>query len=329
MAAVLASGDCDEIFGGGHHRHEPREAHASHTLRSKKIAAVVLLKNEGQEQVGDGPGVPARPHHHHHGHGHADIENWAGDEEGDGDVTGEGEADGLLHHGHDHAHAHDGHLGHREQVTIGRRRQVVGILVSLPSSVYERRFSHFVSYPGRCCKSASCYTHSSSDSHLRSRRVPNSVSLLLHIVLPIEVELNQFPATLVTAILFHQLFEGLSLGIRIAALPSSAVASSASRLLKPSLAMSFAFTTPFGIFLGLFIFAGASRNTDSDSGRRLLHIQGIMSAMSAGMLIYAACVEMLAGDFVMDPLMWRSGLRRQVMALASLATGVCAMALVG
>lgn len=131
VAAVLASGDRDEIFGGGHHRHEPREAHASHTLRSKKIAAVVLLKNEGQEQVGEGPGVPAHHHHHHHGHGHADIENWAGDEEGDGDVTGEGEADGLLHHGHDHAHAHDGHLGHREQVTIGRRRQVVGILVSL------------------------------------------------------------------------------------------------------------------------------------------------------------------------------------------------------
>jgi solute carrier family 39 (zinc transporter), member 1/2/3 len=54
-------------------------------------------------------------------------------------------------------------------------------------------------------------------------------------------------------------------------------------------------------------------------------MQGVLSAMSAGMLIYAACIEMLAGDFVMDPTMWRSGLRRQLMALLSLVAGVAAM----
>lgn len=54
-----------------------------------------------------------------------------------------------------------------------------------------------------------------------------------------------------------------------------------------------------------------------------------MSAMSAGMLIYAACVEMLAGDFVMDPAMWRSSVWRQVLALGSLGMGVVAMAAIG
>lgn len=57
--------------------------------------------------------------------------------------------------------------------------------------------------------------------------------------------------------------------------------------------------------------------------------QGIMSAISAGMLTYAACVEMLAGDFVMDPILWRSGVGKQALALFSLAAGVTAMALVG
>jgi solute carrier family 39 (zinc transporter), member 1/2/3 len=47
------------------------------------------------------------------------------------------------------------------------------------------------------------------------------------------------------------------------------------------------------------------------------------------MLIYAACVEMLAGDFVMDAMMWRSSVRRQLLALASLTAGVCAMAFIG
>lgn len=41
-------------------------------------------------------------------------------------------------------------------------------------------------------------------------------------------ELTTVPASLVTAILFHQLFEGLSLGIRIAALPSAPSSSGAS-----------------------------------------------------------------------------------------------------
>lgn len=81
-------------------------------------------------------------------------------------------------------------------------------------------------------------------------------------------------ASLVTAIVFHQLFEGLSLGIRIAALPPSPddenlITSSESgymlrliscvkRLknhwLQPSLSFSFAITTPIGILLGMSIF---------------------------------------------------------------------------
>ena len=85
-----------------------------------------------------------------------------------------------------------------------------------------------------------------------------------------------FPATLVTAILFHQLFEGLSLGVRIAGLPSSHDAGSSTlndnnnndhnnnlggvpnvlgRTLKPALATAFAVTTPIGIVIGLTAFS--------------------------------------------------------------------------
>ena len=61
----------------------------------------------------------------------------------------------------------------------------------------------------------------------------------------------------------------------------------------------------------------------------LILVQGVMSAISAGMLIFAACVEMLAGDFVMDAHLWRSSVRRQVLALGSLFAGVLAMAAIG
>lgn len=61
----------------------------------------------------------------------------------------------------------------------------------------------------------------------------------------------------------------------------------------------------------------------------LKFVQGVMCAISAGMLIYAACVEMIAGDFVMDPILWRSGLGKQALALGSLLAGAAGMAIIG
>ena len=54
-----------------------------------------------------------------------------------------------------------------------------------------------------------------------------------------------------------------------------------------------------------------------------------MAAVSAGMLIYAASVEMLAGDFIMDPSLWKSGVGKQALALISLLVGASAMAVIG
>ncbi|EKM51120.1 uncharacterized protein PHACADRAFT_102906 [Phanerochaete carnosa HHB-10118-sp] len=156
------------------------------------------------------------------------------------------------------------------------------------------------------------------------------LGIMLHsLVIGLTLSITRGPefATLVTAILFHQLFEGLSLGIRIAGLPESPTQGAFRRLpghiLKPLLSTMFALTTPAGIGIGLVAFA------EHGAAERVRRVQGFMSAMSAGMLVYAACVEMLAGDFVMDAMMWRSSLRRQVLALFALFMGVCAMSFIG
>ncbi|KAF9788404.1 Zinc/iron permease [Thelephora terrestris] len=124
-------------------------------------------------------------------------------------------------------------------------------------------------------------------------------------------------ASLLTAITFHQLFEGLSLGTRIATLPTN------SRTLRPLMMMSFAATVPIGIAAGFLLFTG------SYEGARMRITQGVMAAISAGMLIYAASVEMLAGDFIMDPSLWKSDVGKQALALSSLLVGASAMALIG
>jgi solute carrier family 39 (zinc transporter), member 1/2/3 len=62
---------------------------------------------------------------------------------------------------------------------------------------------------------------------------------------------------LVTAITFHQIFEGLSLGIRISSLPLRAECDGGFMnipMLEQTLAFLFAITTPTGILIGLVSF---------------------------------------------------------------------------
>ena len=106
----------------------------------------------------------------------------------------------------------------------------------------------------------------------------------------------------VPTISFHQLFEGLSLGIRIAALPAPAGAQQSSLVwLRPILALLFVLTTPAGILSGLIAFVNGHRWGASGGAVGAKVAEGVLCAISAGMLIYAACVAMPAGDFVLNP----------------------------
>ncbi|KAH7914930.1 zinc iron permease [Hygrophoropsis aurantiaca] len=173
-----------------------------------------------------------------------------------------------------------------EEIRIGKKRQIVGIIVL-------------------------------------------QLGIMIHsLVIGLTLSITTGPefTSLLIALIFHQLFEGLSLGIRIALLPSSRDREfKYLAVLKPILSLLFAITTPIGIALGILIFGGGS----DDGKPYMLLTRGLMAAISAGMLIYAACVEMLAADFVMDPTLWRSSLSKQGLALLSLVAGVVAMALVG
>ena len=174
-------------------------------------------------------------------------------------------------------------------------------------------------------------------------------------------------ASLLVAVIFHQLFSKVSPSASELPLPSSLNSpphASASdnepidsseityisphekhlskliTVLKPILACPFAITTPAGIALDTVIFKAGADACKPVSLARLPNVtnvhdqlkcvsclmsQGLLSAISAGMLIYAACVEMLTADFVMDPKLWRSGWVRQGVAVGSLvlAEGVC------
>ncbi|KZV65618.1 Zinc/iron permease [Peniophora sp. CONT] len=264
-ASAPASSNNVNPFFTGHHRHESRRSHDEHGRPTHPRLGVTYETRRTSDNSID-KSAPAKPddfrHAHRHGHGHHHDVHYDFDEEVERGLEGE-----VAHH-----HHHEDH-----EAIIGRKRQVVGILVL-------------------------------------------QVGIMLHSgVIGLTLSITSGPdfTSLVTAILFHQLFEGLSLGVRIAGLPLPHNGAG-SRFLKPSLMVLFALTTPLGMTIGLLSLGG----TDPV---KLMLAEGILSAISAGMLIYAGCVEMLAADFVLDPDMARAPVRKQAGALIAVLAGMAGM----
>jgi solute carrier family 39 (zinc transporter), member 1/2/3 len=95
---------------------------------------------------------------------------------------------------------------------------------------------------------------------------------------------------LLVAIVFHQMFEGLGLGSRIAAVPYPKGS------WKPwALVVAFGTTAPFGQALGL-----ATRTVYDPNSALGLILVGTFNAISSGLLLYAAMVDLMAEDFLSE-----------------------------
>ena len=125
---------------------------------------------------------------------------------------------------------------------------------------------------------------------------------------------------LLIAISFHQTFEGLALGSRIAAIPTLSPTSP-----KPWLmALAYGTTTPIGQAIGL----GVHGLYDPHSQTGLLMV-GVMNAISSGLLLFAGLVELLAEDFLSDNSYEVLQGRRRLEACAAVVAGAFLMAAVG
>ncbi|CAB4445925.1 unnamed protein product [Rhizophagus irregularis] len=125
--------------------------------------------------------------------------------------------------------------------------------------------------------------------------------------------------SLLVALVFHQMFEGLGLGSRIADLkfPKGSI--------KPWLmSLAYGTTTPFGIAIGL----GVRETYDPNSATALI-VQGVLDSISAGILLYAALVELIANDFIYDSKFREKPTIYQTSAFIFLLLGAGIMALIG
>ncbi|PBP16324.1 zip family zinc transporter [Diplocarpon rosae] len=121
------------------------------------------------------------------------------------------------------------------------------------------------------------------------------------------------------AISFHQSFEGLALGSRIAAIDFPRHSP------KPWLmVLAYGATTPIGQAIGLFL----HKLYDPQSAAGLLMV-GFMNAISSGLLLFSGLVQLLAEDFLSEKSYGILRGRRRVEAFSAVLAGASLMAFVG
>ncbi|KAI5817995.1 ZIP zinc transporter-domain-containing protein [Pyronema omphalodes] len=130
---------------------------------------------------------------------------------------------------------------------------------------------------------------------------------------------DQVFKSLLVVIIFHQGFEGLALGTRIAGLaPEKSL-----NMMKIGMATLFALITPIGMAIGVGV-----RNHFNGNDRSTLLTLGTLDALSAGILVWVGVVEMLAADWLHGDLR-RASMARTAIAGFSLFLGMALMGLLG
>lgn len=119
-------------------------------------------------------------------------------------------------------------------------------------------------------------------------------------------------STLYIVLVFHQTFEGLGLGSRLAVTPWPK-----SKRWTPYLfAVGYGLSTPVAMAVGLGV-----RETYAPGSQRGLIVEGVFNSISAGILIYTGLVELMAHEFMFSSVMRRARLRVVMTAFGMMCLG--------
>jgi zinc transporter 1/2/3 len=119
------------------------------------------------------------------------------------------------------------------------------------------------------------------------------------------------------AICFHQFFEGVALGSRIADLTFK------KKWLPIVLVLIFALVTPFGVAIGMGMRSGYRANSVEN-----LIITGICNSIACGVLLYTAFVTLLGGDILYSERFRAESRSHKASYLVAVWLGALAMAVI-
>ncbi|ABN66261.1 low affinity zinc transporter [Scheffersomyces stipitis CBS 6054] len=127
--------------------------------------------------------------------------------------------------------------------------------------------------------------------------------------------------SLYIVLVFHQMFEGLGLGTRIA----TTYWPKGKRFTPWLLCAAYTFTTPIAIAIGLGV-----RKSYPPGSRKSLLTNGVFDSISAGILVYTGLVELMAHEFLYsNEFKGEGGFKKMLTAYFIMCWGVGLMALLG
>lgn len=126
--------------------------------------------------------------------------------------------------------------------------------------------------------------------------------------------------TLFVVLIFHQTFEGLGLGSRLAVTPWP----KSKRFTPYVLGLIYGLSTPLAIAVGLGV-----RKTYPPGSATTLIVNGVFDSISAGILIYTGLVELMAHEFMFSQSMRRARISVVLTAFGLMCLGAGLMALLG
>jgi zinc transporter 1/2/3 len=126
--------------------------------------------------------------------------------------------------------------------------------------------------------------------------------------------------TLYVVLVFHQTFEGLGLGARLAEVPWP----KSKRWTPYLLGLGYGISTPIAIAVGLGV-----RTTFAPGSQTTLIVNGVFDSISAGILIYTGLVELMAHEFMFSPYMQKGPVSRTLYAFGLMMLGAGLMSLLG
>lgn len=273
-------------------------------------------------------------HNHQHYHSHSHENESSDNEEAHLHVHPHGHAENeieVVHFSKDHAHIHQthNHLAHTHSDTSsgdGLRRETLEITYSDMSASKTEKMGSILTDDD---STADIDVEKQASESLAdySAQILNvfilEFGIIFHSIfvgLTLSCSGDEF-VSLYIVVVFHQMFEGLGLGTRVATVdwPKS------KRWTPWLLCLGYSLSTPIAIAIGIGV-----RNSYPPNSRRALITNGVFDSVSAGILIYTGLIELMAHEFLFsDEFKGEGGFKKMIWAYLVMCVGAGLMALLG
>ena len=172
----------------------------------------------------------------------------------------------------------------------------------------------------KCDSNARDGVEKTASSHANISIIIVEVGLLVHsVIIGVDLGVSDDDTfyTLLIAICFHQLFEGIAIG-------SLLISTTLSFRVKTLMSLFYPITTPAGVAVGIVV-----RHSYNENSQGLILAQGICNSLAAGLLMYSGYCQLVGGEINQSVSFKKASRTFKLGCFFAMYLGAGAMALLG